>query len=64
MSTTQRARQRSDNDELTQFIDSIPAPQEIRNRISRNAHENSVLKRILKLSEAAETHRQESHRAS
>jgi hypothetical protein len=48
----QNSRKPADSD-VKQFIESLPSPDEIRDRIARNAHENSVLKRILKLSVAA-----------
>jgi hypothetical protein len=39
--------------DVDRFIESLPSPREIRDRIARNAHENSVLKRLLRVSEAA-----------
>jgi hypothetical protein len=50
-------------DELNQFLGSIPSPERIRERISRNASENSMLKRLLRVSEAAQAtkNREASH---
>jgi hypothetical protein len=37
--------------ELNRFLQTIPRPDEIRDRLSRNLHEARVLRRLLKLAE-------------
>jgi hypothetical protein len=51
-------------DELQRFLGTIPSPEKIRERIAHNAHEISVLKRVLKLSEVAATAARGANRAS
>ena len=43
---------------MSEFIASIPTPQQIRDRLARNASESSVLKKLLKVAEAAELDRE------
>ena len=40
--------------ELQQFIESIPTPEVISQRLERNAHESALLKRMLRLSKDKE----------
>lgn len=44
----------SGDESLQQFLDSIPSPKQIRERIAQNAHETTLLKRLLKLAEDAD----------
>jgi hypothetical protein len=43
---------------MGEFIASIPTPKEIKDRLARNASESSVLKKLLKVAEAAEIDRE------
>jgi len=52
---------RTTDEQLEKFIESIPDPQQIRERIQRNARENLVLKRVLRLSETVASTTQREH---
>ncbi len=41
-------------EQLTKYLDQLPEPQEIRDRLSANLRENRLLRQLLKLSEQRE----------